>query len=100
MDLAAALRTAFQIAIVATGFATGLAAAPADLAYLRRRPALLFRTLLATIVAAHKGLNASGGPKGVADGVNQAVVLSVILLAMANVGITQAYVMLVPQGMA
>jgi len=55
---------------------------------------------IATIVAAHKGLNASGGPKGVADAVNQAVVLSVILLAMANVAITQAYVMLVPQGIA
>jgi phospholipid/cholesterol/gamma-HCH transport system permease protein len=55
---------------------------------------------IATIVAAHKGLNATGGPKGVADAVNQAVVLSVILLAMANVAITQAYVMLVPQGIA
>jgi len=51
---------------------------------------------LATIVAAHKGLSARGGPKGVADAVNQAVVLSVILLAFANVGITQAYVMLFP----
>lgn len=55
---------------------------------------------IATIVAAHKGLNASGGPKGVADAVNQAVVLSVILLAGANVAITQAYVMLMPQGIA
>ena len=55
---------------------------------------------IATIVAAHKGLNATGGPKGVADAVNQSVVLSVILLAVANVAITQAYVMLVPQGIA
>ncbi|MET3960202.1 phospholipid/cholesterol/gamma-HCH transport system permease protein [Marmoricola sp. OAE513] len=55
---------------------------------------------IATVVAAHKGLNASGGPKGVADAVNQAVVLSVILLAGANVAITQAYVMLFPQGAA
>lgn len=55
---------------------------------------------IATIVAAHKGLSASGGPKGVADAVNQSVVLSVILLAVVNVGITQAYVMLVPQGIA
>lgn len=52
---------------------------------------------IATIVAAHKGLHAKGGPKGVADAVNQAVVLSVILLALANVAMTQAYVMLVPQ---
>jgi phospholipid/cholesterol/gamma-HCH transport system permease protein len=52
---------------------------------------------IATIVAAHKGLTASGGPKGVADAVNQAVVLSVIMLAVVNVAITQAYVMLAPQ---
>ncbi len=52
---------------------------------------------IATIVAAHKGLTASGGPKGVADAVNQAVVLSVILLAFVNVALTQAYIMLVPQ---
>jgi len=51
---------------------------------------------IATIVAAHKGLSARGGPKGVADAVNQAVVLSVILLAFANLAITQAYVMLFP----
>ncbi len=61
--------------------------------------ALIFG-FIAVIVAAQKGLNARGGPKAVADGVNQAVVLSVILLAVVNVGITQAYVMLVPQGVA
>ncbi len=55
---------------------------------------------IATVVAAHKGLNAKGGPKGVADAVNQSVVLSVILLAVVNVGLTQAYVMLVPQRIA
>ena len=55
---------------------------------------------IATIVAAHKGLSASGGPKGVADAVNQAVVLSVILLAVVNVVITQVYSMLSPTGAA
>jgi phospholipid/cholesterol/gamma-HCH transport system permease protein len=70
---------------------------PTDFA-LAEFKALVFG-FIATIVAAHKGLNASGGPKGVADAVNQAVVLSVILLAMANVVITQAYVMLMPAGM-
>ena len=68
---------------------------PTDL-FLAEFKALVFG-LIATVVAAHKGLHASGGPKGVADAVNQAVVLSVILLAFANVLITQAYVMLVPQ---
>jgi phospholipid/cholesterol/gamma-HCH transport system permease protein len=52
---------------------------------------------LATTVCCHKGLTAKGGPKGVADAVNQAVVLSVIMLAVANVLITQAYVVLFPQ---
>lgn len=65
---------------------------PSDFA-LAELKALVFG-FVATIVAAHKGLGASGGPKGVADAVNQAVVLSVILLAGANVAITQAYVML------
>jgi len=69
---------------------------PSDL-FLAEFKALVFG-FIATIVAAHKGLTASGGPKGVADAVNQAVVLSVILLAVVNVGLTQAYVMLVPQG--
>jgi len=55
---------------------------------------------IATVVACHKGLSAKGGPKGVADGVNQAVVLSVILLAVVNVALTQAHVMLVPQRIA
>ncbi|WP_232680169.1 ABC transporter permease [Nocardioides sp. R-C-SC26] len=67
--------------------------------FLAEFKALVFG-FIATIVAAHKGLSASGGPKGVADAVNQAVVLSVILLAFANVAITQAYVMIVPQGVA
>lgn len=71
---------------------------PTDL-LLAELKALVFG-FIATVVAAHKGLTAKGGPKGVADAVNQAVVLSVILLAFANVLITQAYVMLVPQGVA
>lgn len=71
---------------------------PTDL-FLAEFKALVFG-FIATIVAAHKGLTANGGPKGVADAVNQAVVLSVILLATANVAITQIYVMLVPSGVA
>lgn len=69
---------------------------PADL-LLAELKALIFG-FIATIVACHKGLSASGGPKAVADAVNQAVVLSVILLAIVNVGLTQAYVMLFPGG--
>ncbi|QYJ04862.1 ABC transporter permease [Nocardioides panacisoli] len=71
---------------------------PTDL-ILAELKALIFG-FIATVVAAHKGLTARGGPKGVADGVNQAVVLSVILLAVVNVALTQVYVMLVPSGVA
>ena len=71
---------------------------PMDLAMAELK-ALIFG-FIATIVAAHKGLSASGGPKGVADAVNQAVVLSVILLAVVNVVITQVYSMLSPTGAA
>lgn len=73
-------------------------AQPTDLLLAELKAAIF--GFIATIVAAHKGLSASGGPKGVADAVNQSVVLSFILLAVVNVGLTQAYVMLVPQRMA
>jgi len=63
--------------------------------FLAEFKALLFG-FIATVVASHKGLHAKGGPKGVADAVNEAVVLSVIILAAVNVAITQAYVMIFP----
>lgn len=66
--------------------------------FLAEFKALLFG-FIATIVASHKGLHAKGGPKGVADAVNEAVVLSVILLAVVNVAITQAYVMVFPSSL-
>lgn len=51
---------------------------------------------LAAIVAAHKGLGARGGPKGVADAVNQSVVLTFLLLFSTNILITQAYLLISP----
>jgi phospholipid/cholesterol/gamma-HCH transport system permease protein len=71
---------------------------PSDL-MLAEGKAMLFG-YLTTIIACHKGLRASGGPKGVADAVNECVVLSVIVLAVVNVAVTQAYVVLVPQRVA
>lgn len=73
-------------------------AQPSDLLLAELKAAIF--GFIATIVAAHKGLSAKGGPKGVADAVNEAVVLTVILLAIVNVGLTQAYVLLVPQQIA
>lgn len=73
-------------------------AQPTDLV-LAEGKAVIFG-FLAMIIAAYKGLNASGGPKGVADAVNQCVVIAVIVLAVVNVAITQGYVMLVPARIA
>jgi phospholipid/cholesterol/gamma-HCH transport system permease protein len=101
----AAMTTAFILNVGGGTISAGMyidsfvgLAQPTDL-ILAEVKALIFG-FIATIVAAHKGLTAHGGPKAVADAVNQAVVLSVILLAVVNVGLTQAYVMLVPQGVS
>lgn len=69
---------------------------PWDL-YMALAKGLIFG-FIATIVACHKGLSARGGPKGVADAVNQAVVLSVILLAVVNVALTEIYAMFSGEG--
>lgn len=53
--------------------------------------------LLAAMVACYKGLFCKGGPKGVGDAVNQAVVVSFILIFFANFVLTTLYFALVPQ---
>jgi len=52
---------------------------------------------LAGTVACYKGLYAKGGPKGVGDAVNQAVVITFILIFFANFVMTSLYFALVPQ---
>ena len=52
---------------------------------------------LAAMVACYKGLYAKGGPKGVGDAVNQAVVVSFILIFFANFVLTTLYFALIPQ---
>ena len=51
---------------------------------------------LAAIVAAYKGMNAKGGPKGVGDAVNEAVVITFTLLFIVNFFISAIYIQLVP----
>lgn len=59
-----------------------------------------FKALLygfvAGVVAAYRGLNPAGGPKGVGDAVNQAVVITFLLLFLINLIITGIYLQLVP----
>ncbi|WSV82437.1 ABC transporter permease [Nocardia sp. NBC_01009] len=51
---------------------------------------------IVVIVACQRGLEASGGPRGVADGVNAAVVLSVASIIVVNLVITQVVAMFLP----
>jgi phospholipid/cholesterol/gamma-HCH transport system permease protein len=52
---------------------------------------------IAAMVACYKGLYCKGGPKGVGDAVNQAVVVTFILVFFANFILTTLYFALVPQ---
>lgn len=58
--------------------------------------AIIFGAIVA-IVSAQKGLSTKGGPTGVANSVNAAVVESILLLMIVNVAISQLYIMLVPR---
>ena len=52
---------------------------------------------IVAVVACQKGLSTRGGPTGVADSVNAAVVESILLLMVVNVGISQLYNVLFPR---
>jgi phospholipid/cholesterol/gamma-HCH transport system permease protein len=51
---------------------------------------------VAGVVAAYRGLNPAAGPKGVGDAVNQAVVITFLLLFLINVVLTGIYLRIVP----
>ncbi|WP_425394555.1 MlaE family ABC transporter permease [Aldersonia kunmingensis] len=51
---------------------------------------------LVAIIASARGLEAQGGPKGVADAVNAAVVLGILACMVVNLAITQVVLLFVP----
>lgn len=57
---------------------------------------LVYGAIVVTI-SCHKGLSTQGGPAGVANSVNAAVVESILLLMIANVVLSQVYVMAFPR---
>ncbi len=63
--------------------------------YISEIKALLFGFIAGT-VAAHRGLNPRGGPKGVGDAVNQSVVIAFLLLFFVNLVLTAIYLQVVP----
>ena len=58
--------------------------------------AVVFGAIVA-IVCCHKGLSTRGGPAGVANSVNAAVVEAILLLMIVNVVMTQLYVLIFPR---
>ncbi|TIC79951.1 ABC transporter permease [Nocardioides sp. GY 10127] len=52
--------------------------------------------LIAAVVASYKGMNAGGGPKGVGDAVNESVVITFLLLFVANFVLSAIYLQVVP----
>jgi phospholipid/cholesterol/gamma-HCH transport system permease protein len=61
--------------------------------------ALIFGFIV-VVIGCQRGLEAKGGPRGVADGVNASVVLSVVLVTLVNVGVTQLVAMFYPTKVA
>jgi phospholipid/cholesterol/gamma-HCH transport system permease protein len=56
---------------------------------------LVFAAIV-SIISSLRGMEAKGGPRGVADAVNAAVVINVLLIAFANLAITQVQTMFFP----
>ncbi|MDR3662355.1 MAG: ABC transporter permease [Mycobacterium sp.] len=53
--------------------------------------------LIVAVISCHKGLDTRGGPAGVANSVNAAVVESVLLMMIVNVVMSQLYVLVFPK---
>ncbi|TGD85184.1 ABC transporter permease [Mycolicibacterium sp. CH28] len=70
-------------------------ATPADM-MLALLKAVIFGAIVA-VVASQKGLSTKGGPTGVANSVNAAVVEAILVLMIVNVAISQLDVMLSPR---
>ena len=63
--------------------------------YISEIKALIFGFIVG-IVASYRGLHPKPGPKGVGDAVNEAVVISFVLLFVVNVVLTAIYLQVVP----
>nr|WP_235738369.1 ABC transporter permease [Mycolicibacterium austroafricanum] len=59
----------------------------------------IFAAIVA-VISSQRGMEAKGGPRGVADAVNASVVLNVLLIVIANLAITQLQTMFFPMAVA
>lgn len=60
---------------------------------------LIFAAIVA-VISSMRGMEAKGGPRGVADAVNAAVVINVVLILFANLAMTQISTMFFPTAVA
>lgn len=60
---------------------------------------LIFAAIV-VIVSSLRGMDAKGGPRGVADAVNSSVVLNVVCIVFSNLAITQLQTMFFPMAVA
>jgi phospholipid/cholesterol/gamma-HCH transport system permease protein len=67
--------------------------------YFAMAKGLVFAAIVA-IISSMRGMEAKGGPRGVADAVNAAVVINVVLILFANLVITQIQTMFFPTAVA
>ncbi len=86
----------FQNGAPGSFVATFAAFATTDDMILALLKAIMFGAIVA-VVACQKGLSTKGGPTGVANSVNAAVVEAILLLMIVNVAVSQLYVMLSPR---
>lgn len=99
--IAMSVASSFALAVMISGVASGSFwmsfgsfTKIVDL-YFTMGKAVLFGAIVA-IVSCLRGMEAKGGPRGVADAVNSSVVLNVVCIALANLAVTQLQTMFFP----
>lgn len=99
------IASGFAVAVTALGVTPGSYwqsfgsfTAPVDI-WVSLIKALIFGFLV-VVIACQRGLEARGGPRGVADGVNAAVVMSIAAVTVLNTAVTQVVTMFFPVRMA
>ncbi|BBY55810.1 putative YrbE family protein [Mycolicibacillus koreensis] len=99
--IAAAVAASFMLAVTVSGVSAGSFwmsfgsfATMVDVWFTLGK-AVLFAAMVA-IISCLRGIEAKGGPRGVADAVNSSVVLNVVCIAIVNLAITQLQTMFFP----
>lgn len=103
--IASAVAASFSLAVGVSGVTSGsfwqsfgTFASVADVWFTLGK-SLIFAAIVA-VVSCLRGMEAKGGPRGVADAVNSSVVLNVVCIAIVNLAITQLQTMFFPMAVS